>query len=251
MAVGVARAHRSVLIVAAAVIPVLVGAALSPFRTSVAIATDVLVLVLFVVAFAATGDRLAGVVAALSSAVWFDFFLTKPYGRFTITDSDDVEATVLLVLIGLAVTEVALWGRRQQAGASRRAGYLDGALRTAEIVAARHESPAKVMELVAKEIVEVLAISRCRFVTGPVYDSRLAILDHDGNVTRGDHPVNVERDGLPTDEETALLVIREGQVVGHFVLTSAAEVSRPSLEQRRVAVLLADQVAAVVDRPAS
>lgn len=250
MAVGVTQEHRSVLIGSAVVLPLVVCAALSPFRTSVTTATDVLVLVLVVVAFAATGDRVAGMVAALSGGAWFDFFLTQPYGRFTITDSEDVEATVLLVLIGLAVTEVALWGRRQQAGASRRAGYLDGALRTAEIVAAQQESPAKVIGLVAAEMVDVLGISRCRFVAGPVHDSRLAILDHEGGVTRGGRPVKVDRDGLPTDEETALLVLREGQVVGHFVLTSAADVARPSLEQRRVAVLLADQVAAVVDKPA-
>ena len=38
--------------------------------------------------------------------------LTEPYARFTITDPNDIEATVLLVLVGLAVTEIALWGRR-------------------------------------------------------------------------------------------------------------------------------------------
>ena len=49
------------------------------------------------------------------SGVWFDFFLTEPYLRLTIADSDDIETTVLLVLIGVAVTEIALWGHRQQA----------------------------------------------------------------------------------------------------------------------------------------
>jgi hypothetical protein len=44
-----------------------------------------LALVLLVVAAAATGIRSAGIVAALSSALWFDF-LTQPYPRFTITD---------------------------------------------------------------------------------------------------------------------------------------------------------------------
>lgn len=178
------------------------------------------------------------------------FFLTEPIGKFTITDSEDVEATILLVLIGLAVTEVALWGRRQQARASRRAGYLDGVLSTAEIVSVGHESLATLIDLVAGQIVEVLGIAACRFVSGPVYDSRLAILDHDGEVTRGGHLVTVERDGLPTDEETALLVIHEGETVGHFVLTSASDVARPSLEQRRVAVLMADQVASVLGKPA-
>lgn len=40
-------------------------------------------------------------------------------------------------------------------------------------------------------------------------------------------------------------MIHEGETLGHFVLTSASDVARPSLEQRRVAVLMADQVASV------
>ena len=80
----------------------------------------------WVVAAAATGDRVAGILAAFSGGLSFDFFLTVPYRQFTIADPDDAEVTVLLVLIGLAVTEVALWGRRQQARAARRSGYLEG-----------------------------------------------------------------------------------------------------------------------------
>ncbi len=33
---------------------------------------------------------------------------------------------MLLLVIGVAVTEIAVWGRRQHAAASRRAGYLEG-----------------------------------------------------------------------------------------------------------------------------
>ena len=242
-----AAEHRSVVIGGAAGLPLAVCAVLSGFRQSVTSATAALVLVLVVVGAAATGDRVAGLVAALSGGAWFDFFLTQPYGRFAISDPDDVEVTVLLVLIGAAVTEVALWGRRQQARASTRAGYLDGALRMAETVAARDESPAAMIDLVAREIVEVLGIGACRFHPGPVYDERLATLLHDGSVTRGGRPVKVDRDGLPSDEETALLVTRGGETLGHFVLTAAGEIAYPSVEQRRVAVLLADQVGAVLD----
>ena len=67
-------------------------------------------------------------------------------------------------------------------------------------------------------------------------------LNRDGSVTRGGHPVNVERDGLPTDERTALSVRRGGVTCGRFLITAASRVARPSLEQRKVAVLLADQV---------
>lgn len=52
------------------------------------------------IAAAATGDRLAGCVAALSSGAWLEFFLVRPFGRFTITDLNDIDLTALLVLAG-------------------------------------------------------------------------------------------------------------------------------------------------------
>ena len=73
--------------------------------------------------------------AAASAAVWFDFFLTLPYERFTITRRADIETTVLILAVGIAVTEIAVRGRRQQAVASRRAGYLDGISAAARAVA--------------------------------------------------------------------------------------------------------------------
>ena len=79
-------------------------------------------MIVVVVAVAANGDRLAGVLAQRpSAAVSFDFFLTQPYERFSITSRNDIETTVLLLVIGVAVTELAVWGRHQHAAASRRA----------------------------------------------------------------------------------------------------------------------------------
>ena len=238
--------HRSALRAAAAVAPLLCCAVLPAFRESVTSTTAALVLVLVVVAAAATGDRLAGIIAALSSGAWFEFFLTAPYGRFTIDDPNDIEVTVLLVLVGVAVTEIALWGRRQQARASRRAGYLDGVLGTSKIIAVREAAPDALIAHVARQIEEVLDIDDCRFVLGAGPGPQDASLDHDGHVTRRGHRVNVERDGLPTDERIGL-VVRAGSVVhGQFVLTAATRVVRPSVEQLRVAVLLADQVGAAL-----
>jgi K+-sensing histidine kinase KdpD len=241
-----AREHRSLLLGAAVVLPAVICAVFAGFRDQVPSDIALLVLVLVVVAAAAPGDRVAGVVAAISGGVWFDFFLTRPYQQFTIADPDDVAVTVLLVLIGIAVTEVALWGRRQQARASRRAGYLDGALRTAEVVAARERSATELVDLVSGQLVDLLGIAACRFTLGPVQDARLATLHHDGSVTRGGRTLNVDRDGLPTDEETALLVTRGEETLGHFTLTAAGDIAYPTQEQRRVAVLLAHQVAAVL-----
>ncbi len=241
--------HTSAVIVAAAAGPLLACAALSVFRDNITAATAVLILVLLVIAAASTGNRVAGIVAAASGGVWFDFFLTEPYGQLAIHDRGNVEAAVLLVIIGAAVTEVALWGHRQQARANRRAGYLDGVLGTAEIVALRTESSDALTAHVADQISQILAVSRCRFVMGPPRDSRLPVLGREGHVTRNGKDLDVDRDGLPTDDDIALEVTRAGAAVGHFLLTSAGKIARPTLEQRKVAILLADQVSQVLGDP--
>lgn len=224
--------------------PFLTAAILATVRESITAATSVLVLVVWVVGAAATGDRLAGILAAVSAGAWFDFFLTEPYLRFTIADADDIEATILLVVISLAVSEMALWGYRQQKQASRRSGYIDGVLGAARAVAEGTLPPATVADVVARQISGVLGADSCRYIEGSVRDARIAILDHDGVLTRNGQAVDVDRVGLPTDEYVAVPVRRGPDVAGHFLLTTTSRLTYPTREQRRIAVLMADQVAA-------
>jgi hypothetical protein len=72
------------------------------------------------------------------------------------------------------------------------------------------------------------------------------VLGRDGSVTRSGLTLDVDRSGLPIDEVILLPVQVGGRQRGYFTLT-AARVSRPSVQQRRVAVLLADQLSALLD----
>jgi uncharacterized protein DUF4118 len=236
--------HRAALIAAAFVIPLVACAAVVPFRDGVANTNAALGLVLVVVAASATGYRPAGLVAALSSAAWFDLFLTEPYNTFAITDRADIETAVLLVLVGAAVSEIALWGRRQQARASKQEGYVDGIVSTAGIVAAGNSTPAVLVEHVARQVTDVLGIDDCRFYDG--VKAGLPLLHRDGTVSRNGHQLDVDRNGLPTDTEIELLVQHDGDVQGLYLLTASTRVVRPSLDQRRVAVALADQAGAAL-----
>jgi GAF domain-containing protein len=110
-----------------------------------------------------------------------------------------------------------------------------------------HADAAALVDVIARQIADVLGADECRFVDGPVFDARIAVLDHDGVVTRGDHPVDVDRLGMPSNEYVAIPVRRGSRVVGHFLVTATSHPTYPTHEQRRVAVLLADQVAATVD----
>lgn len=223
----------------AAIVPCLVAAVLGALGSSITTATAALVLVLVVVAFSAIGDRVAGLLAAVSSGLWFDFFLTAPVSRFTISDPDDIEVVVLLVVVGAAVGEIAQWGLRQGERAALRRGYLDGVLETADPAAAQGASPEELARRITDRMAGVLEVDHCRFVPGVAPPRSAPVLSRDGTVLRGGVLVAVEREGLPSDTDTCLPV-PSGR--GHVRITAASRVARPTLEQRRVAVLLADQL---------
>jgi K+-sensing histidine kinase KdpD len=242
---GQVNNYRIPVLMAAIVAPLVVCSALIPFRSSFDNANAALLLVLVIVAVASFGIRPAGVVAAVSSGIWFDFFLAPPYNKLTIHERPDLETAALLVLLGAAVTEIALWGRRQQARASRQNGYLAGVLAASGSVAAGG-SAADLIDHVCTQLVDVLGIDGCRFSQGSKGRTSDPELNHDGTVTRGGHVLNVERDGLPTNAEIALSVQHAGIIRGRFLLIAAARLTRPDLEQRLVAVALADQVGAAL-----
>src|ERR1700722_11767171 len=109
---------------AALAAPPAAAAVLLPFRASWPNTNVALLLVVVVVAVAAIGNRVAGALAAVSAAAWFDFFFTVPYERFSIRHSADVTTAVLLLLTGLAVSQLAARARRLQVIAITDAGYL-------------------------------------------------------------------------------------------------------------------------------
>jgi K+-sensing histidine kinase KdpD len=232
--------RRGVLVVLAASIPLLLSALLAGLRSEVANAPAALVLAVAVVAAAATGVRSAGLAASLSAALSFDLLLTQPYGRLAIDDREDLETTILLMAVGLAVTELALWGRRQQARASRSTGFLEGLATTAQAARAGKESPQQLIDDIAARIVEVLDLDSCRFRPGRTPHG-LPMLHRDGTVTRSGVALDVRRDGLPVDSELVLEVGSGPDAAGCFLLVAASHLVRPSVDQRRIAALLADQ----------
>ncbi len=120
-------------------------------------------------------------------------------------------------------------------------------LGAARIVSEGATPASTLIEVVGRQITETLEADSCRFVSGPIQDARIALLDHDGVITRRGQVVDVRRIGLPHDGYLALLVRRRDRVIGHFLVTATTRLTYPSQEQRQVAVLLADQLAAALD----
>jgi K+-sensing histidine kinase KdpD len=233
-------------------VPLALAVVLIPFRGSLPNTDAALALVLVVVAVAAAGCRLAGVLAAVSAAAWFDFFLTMPYERLTITRRADIETTALILAVGIAVTEIAVRGRRQHAAAARRAGYLDGISDAARAVATGAE-PRLLVERVGGQLTGLLGLSACRFQDGAAGIGSPPRLLRDGRVVVAGQTWDAELAGLPPGRDTELLAEAGGLLQGRFLLTPGP--GRPTLEQRLVAVGLADQAGAALagarlaDRP--
>jgi K+-sensing histidine kinase KdpD len=239
---GLSRDRLAVL--AGLLAPLALAAVLVPFRNSFPNTDAALAMILVVVAVAANGYRLAGVLAAVSAAVWFDFFLTQPYERFAITHRTDIETTVLLLVIGVAVTEIAVWGRRQYATASRRAGYLDGINSAVQAVAAGGSAPA-LIDQVNGQLTRLLSLRSCTFQYGVAGLGRPARLHRDGSVTIGQLPWEADREGLPQYSDLEFLVESGGVLAGRFLMTPEPG-AHPTLEQRLLAVALAEQVGAAL-----
>ncbi|MEU1199593.1 DUF4118 domain-containing protein [Streptomyces sp. NPDC005813] len=228
---------------AAVAVPFVVALALVPLRTSLSHTNAALVLVVVVVAVAALGSRTAGVVAALSAAAWFDFFLTRPYETFDISASADVETAVLLLAVGAIVSQIAARTRRLEVITVTDADHLSRIHRTADLAQSAN-SPDTVVDHVRREITGLLGLRACRFEYGTLM-GQPPRLHGDGSVTVGRRTWDVDAAGWP-EGEIELRAYGNGHYLGRFMLTpGSGEV--PPLQARLVAVTLADQTGAALD----
>jgi hypothetical protein len=218
--------------------PPAASALLLPFRGSWSNTNAaLLLLVVVVVAVAAAGNMAAGALAALGAAGWFDFFFTEPYYRLTIRSSSDVTTAVLLLVTGLAVSQLAAWAWRLKVIALTDEGYLATMHGTAA-KAQTSRSPEEVADHVGTLLAGLLDLQEWRFEHGSLR-SHPPRLTADGSVVAGEAAWDVEQAGLPVELE--LRVFGNGQYYGRFLLTPRPG-SKPPLRARLVAVALAEQV---------
>ncbi|MYV78492.1 DUF4118 domain-containing protein [Streptomyces sp. SID1046] len=215
------RLHDRAVLLAALVVPFLVALALVPFRTGISATNEALIMVVAVVAVAALGTRAAGAPAALSAAAWFDFFLTRPYQQFAIADRDEIQTAVLLLVVGLIVSQPAVRVQRLRTVVVTDASHLSSLQGTARLVE-DGASPEAVVEYVRRELVSLLGLRGCRFEYGRLLGHR-------------------------PDGETELRVVGGGHYYGRFLLDPLPDRPLPPEEARLVAVALAAQAGAALD----
>jgi hypothetical protein len=227
-----------IAIVAALVAPLATAATLLPFRSSWSNTNVALLLVVVIVGVSAVGNRAAGALAAVGSAVWFDFFFTLPYYRFTIRSSNDVTTAVLLLLTGLAVSQLAARARQLKVVAITDESYL-AQLHDAAALAQSARSPDAVVDHVREQLAGLLDLEDSRFEYGSLL-GHPPRLEPDGTIAMTGHTRwDVEQRGLPAGE-IELRTFGNGQYYGRFMLKPKPGAT-PSLQARLVAVTLADQ----------
>ena len=226
-----------IAIVAAVAAPLAAAAVLLPFRGSWSNTNVALLLVVVVVAVAAMGSRVAGALAAVGAAIWFDFFFTLPYYRFTIRSSADVTTAVLLLVTGIAVSQLAARVRQLKVVAITDAGYLAQIHETAAL-AKSARFPDAVVDHVREELTRLLDLEGSRFEYGSLL-GHPPRLEPDGTVWVGHSRWDTGQWGLP-GQEIELRTFGNGQYYGRFML-KAKPGSKPSVQARLVAVALADQ----------
>jgi hypothetical protein len=222
--------------------PVAVSGILVAFRDQFRPSNAALILVLVVLASAVVGGRWGGATSAVVSALCFDFFFTRPYYSLTINNRDDIETTIVLLIVGLAVGELVVRTRRsrQVARVSRREVEQ---VRRVSALGAGGEAAGKLIQIMQRELVEALGVRGARFERPP-FTTALPRLGH-GSVT-----IPAHANGTPEGprNEVELPVWGQGRELGRFVLVLPTDSTGISIDpdDRALAAALADQLGAAL-----
>jgi K+-sensing histidine kinase KdpD len=228
---------------AAAIVIIFVAGLLVTVRDSIGNTNVALILVLFIVAAAAFGGRIAGVTAALVAAMSFNFLHTQPYLSLRIRDSQDVVTVALLVIVGLAVGELALLRQRSRVEVVTQAA---GARRLEAVVAlvAADATLSDTWAAVRAGLLDELGLGSARFVPG-AGPADLPLVTRSGKVVPTLSTWTGHGFQLPT--VAAIPVVGGQGVLGHISIESTPG-RGVSIDERRVAVALADVLALAFER---
>jgi K+-sensing histidine kinase KdpD len=245
--------------VGAFVASLLIGLLVEPFRGTIGLENVVILYLLVVVAAAGIGGRAAGIVAAVSAALAYDFFLTTPYHTLVIDSLAQVITVVLLVATGVVVSIGGRVRRRSAVAAEAHADAIRLLHQLTETAAAGgavdRVAAEGLQELLGARRVSVLHRSPAGFAVtvdigetqAPLDLEALTHLDREGRIPPGHHRVLDGTMVLPL-EGVALDLVARQQPVGYLVVIPGRDV--PADRTIRLAVAaMANQVAvAAIER---
>jgi K+-sensing histidine kinase KdpD len=207
--------RTSLWLLAGVIAPVAVAVACIPLEGSMSAASVALVLVVPVVAVAVSGRRSAAVLAAVAAAAAFDFIYTEPRRSLAVADANDVILIATLLVVGVAVAQMASWALRERTTADRMTSDVAILRSVAELISMGEDQEIVAMTS-AYWLRELLQLRDCRLakVDDPTSPARISTT---GEVLVGHLRWAPEHQGLP-GPEIDLPLHREGVVVGRFIL---------------------------------
>jgi Domain of unknown function (DUF4118) len=229
---------RAVGLAVAAFGPLVVAAALVPFRHHVVGENVALVLVIVVVLAAACGGRRSGALAAVGSALAYDFFFTRPYQSLKIDRAEDIGTAAVLLVISLLIAELMAIGQRSRQRSRRTRDDVTRLYRVAEAFADGAEAE-DVLRSVEAELLGLLCLEDCRFEQPP-FGVSIPRMERSGAIEGGRRRWVAGQFTLPA-EGVEVPVFGGGNLFGRFVLIPDWHVG-VSLEERVAAIALVDLV---------
>jgi Domain of unknown function (DUF4118) len=247
---------------------IVAGVVMQPDRNEIGLENATIIYLLIVVIAAAYGGRTAGLVAALSAALSYDFFLTTPYNRLTIDSVSQVVTVALLFGSGLVAS---LAGRaRRRSG--REARQQADAIRLLNAITQAVAAGADADRLAAGGLRQLLDVQRVTITRGgPAGQTVVAAdaaaegdaaggeppdlgdvphLDEQGRLPRG---IFLVRDGhLPRPVRgAAVILVHDNEPVGELVVITGTGHPLPPGARLIVATVAHALAAAEPRRPTS
>jgi K+-sensing histidine kinase KdpD len=220
------------------------AAVLSPLRdTSFGNTNAALVLVVVIAAAASMGGRGAGALCAISAALSYNFFFTRPYQSLHINDTKDVVTVLLLLGVGLVVGEFAR-SRGRNLGRIRRHAESAHRLERVAGILATESSIEQLCDAVCAEVEAELNLAEAHWA--PELATGRPVMERSGWVPATIHRHSGDGFELPADG-VDLPVSYAGARLGTLVLVPQPDTG-VSVDQRRVALALADLLASGLAR---
>lgn len=202
--------------------PLTAAVAMTPLRGHTQASNLALVMVLVVAASVVPGYRLAALAGGVSAGIWFDFFLTQPYQRLSISDALDVQTTLLMAVVAVAVGAIAARRRQAREAAQRSAGEVLDLYVAAQMLSGG-AAERDLVDTIAAQLKELLFLTDCRFDPGRAALTE-PLVDRGGELDWAGHAWSLRSSGWP-EGAVSLPIYCSGQQVGRFLLTGSGRVS--------------------------
>jgi K+-sensing histidine kinase KdpD len=246
--------------VGAFVASLLIGTFVEPFRRTIGLENVVMLYLLVVLAAAGIGGRAAGMVAALSAALAYDYFLTTPYHSLVIDTLAQVITVGLLFATGIVVSIGGRVRRRSAVVAEAHANTIRLLHRVTETAAAGGATDRVTAEGL-HELLDARRVSILRrgpegfAVTVDVGETHVPIdmdalthLDREGRIPLGHHRVLRGTMMLPRKGVVLDLVARQ-QPVGYLVIIPGQDVPADRTTRLAVAAMANELAIAATKQP--